>query len=93
MSKTMSTFERQVDEAGRWFASPRFAGIVRLYSPREVAEQREGAGRAATRQRPRLHGGEVLGLVHDQVAVGDDVAVQEGRGLVEAEDLRVRGPR
>src|SRR5678815_326948 len=40
MSKTMSTFERQVDEVTRWFASPRFQGIVRLYSPREVAEQR-----------------------------------------------------
>ena len=40
MSKTMSTFERQVDEVNRWFASPRFQGIVRLYSPREVAEQR-----------------------------------------------------
>ena len=36
----MSTFERQVDEVARWFASPRFTGIVRLYSPREVAEQR-----------------------------------------------------
>jgi isocitrate lyase len=35
----MSTFDQQVAAAKQWFASPRFAGIVRLYSPREVAEQ------------------------------------------------------
>jgi len=35
----MSTFDQQVTAANQWFASPRFAGIVRLYSPREVAEQ------------------------------------------------------
>jgi isocitrate lyase len=35
----MSTFDQQVAAAEQWFASPRFAGIVRLYSPREVAEQ------------------------------------------------------
>jgi isocitrate lyase len=35
----MSTFDQQVAAAKEWFASPRFAGIVRLYSPREVAEQ------------------------------------------------------
>ena len=35
----MTTFEQQVAAAEQWFASPRFAGIVRLYSPREVAEQ------------------------------------------------------
>jgi len=35
----MTTFEQQVAAAKQWFASPRFAGIVRLYSPREVAEQ------------------------------------------------------
>ncbi len=36
----MSRFEQQVAEIAEWFASPRFERIVRLYSPREVAEQR-----------------------------------------------------
>jgi isocitrate lyase len=35
----VTTFNQQVADAEQWFASPRFAGIVRLYSPREVAEQ------------------------------------------------------
>jgi len=35
----MTIFNQQVAVAEQWFASPRFAGIVRLYSPREVAEQ------------------------------------------------------
>ena len=35
----MTTFDQQVAAAKEWFASPRFAGIIRLYSPREVAEQ------------------------------------------------------
>jgi len=35
----MTTFDQQVAAAKEWFDSPRFAGIVRLYSPREVAEQ------------------------------------------------------
>jgi isocitrate lyase len=35
----MSTFDQQVATVKQWFKSPRFAGIVRLYSPREVAEQ------------------------------------------------------
>jgi len=35
----MTTFDQQVAAVKQWFASPRFAGIVRLYSPREVAEQ------------------------------------------------------
>ena len=36
----MSTFDQQVAEITAWFASPRFTGIVRLHTPREVAEQR-----------------------------------------------------
>jgi isocitrate lyase len=32
-------FDQQVAAAREWFASPRFAAIVRLYSPRQVAEQ------------------------------------------------------
>jgi isocitrate lyase len=36
---TMTTFDQQVVAAKKWFASPRFAGIIRLYSPRQVAEQ------------------------------------------------------
>ncbi|HXZ78902.1 MAG TPA: isocitrate lyase ICL2 [Terriglobales bacterium] len=35
----MTTAEQQVEAARQWFADPRFAGIVRLYSPRQVAEQ------------------------------------------------------
>ncbi len=35
----MTTSEQHVAAAKQWFASPRFAGIVRLYSPRDVAEQ------------------------------------------------------
>ncbi len=35
----MSAFDQQVAAAKQWCESPRFAGIVRLYSPREVAEQ------------------------------------------------------
>ena len=36
----MSSFESEVKETERWFASPRFAGITRLYSARQVVEQR-----------------------------------------------------
>ena len=32
-------FDQQVAAAREWFADPRFDGIVRLYSPRQVAEQ------------------------------------------------------
>jgi isocitrate/methylisocitrate lyase len=35
----MSAFEKQVAAAREWFQSPRFRDIVRLYSPRDVAEQ------------------------------------------------------
>jgi isocitrate lyase len=35
----MTTFDQQVTANKQWFASSRFAGIVRLYSAREVAEQ------------------------------------------------------
>ena len=33
-------FEKEVEELRRWFASPRFEGIKRVYSAREVVEQR-----------------------------------------------------
>ncbi len=33
-------FDREVEELRRWFASPRFKGITRVYSAREVVEQR-----------------------------------------------------
>src|SRR5271167_334424 len=36
----MSSFEDKMREVSEWFASPRFAGIIRLYSPRQVVEQR-----------------------------------------------------
>ena len=35
----MTIFDQQIADASKWVAKPRFAGIVRLYSPREVAEQ------------------------------------------------------
>ena len=41
----MATFPQEVDDTRRYFESPRFSGIKRLYSAREVAEQR-GAIRA-----------------------------------------------
>ncbi len=37
--RPMSAFDKQVEAVRDWFESPRFAGLVRLYSPREVAEQ------------------------------------------------------
>ena len=36
----MSAFEQEVAAVAAWFASPRFAGITRLYTPRQVVEQR-----------------------------------------------------
>ena len=33
-------FEKEVEDLRRWFASPRFAGIKRVHSAREVVEQR-----------------------------------------------------
>src|SRR5271165_5759324 len=35
----MTQYDQQLAAAKQWFESPRFAGIVRLYSPRDVAEQ------------------------------------------------------
>lgn len=35
----MSAFDQQVATIKKWFDSPRFKGIVRLYSPADVAEQ------------------------------------------------------
>src|SRR5436305_1409654 len=36
----MDTFEQRLQEMTEWFDSPRFKGITRLYSPRQVVEQR-----------------------------------------------------
>src|SRR5262245_25014221 len=36
----MSSFESEIGETAAWLASPRFDGITRLYSARQVAEQR-----------------------------------------------------
>jgi len=36
----ISPFEREVRETQEWFASPRFTGITRLYTAREVVQQR-----------------------------------------------------
>ena len=35
----MTLFDEQIAAAERWFAQPRFDGIIRLYSARQVAEQ------------------------------------------------------
>ena len=58
---TMTKFDQQVEAARQWFTSPRFEGIVRLYSPRQVAEQQgtisgdySVARRAAEEFYPRL---------------------------------------
>ena len=40
MPAHMSTFDREVAEMRRWFDGPRFAGMRRPYSAREVVEQR-----------------------------------------------------
>jgi isocitrate lyase len=38
---TLATpLDQDIADIARWFARPRFAGLVRLYSPRQVAEQR-----------------------------------------------------
>jgi isocitrate lyase len=36
----MRSFEAEIGETAQWFASPRFEGITRLYSARQVVEQR-----------------------------------------------------
>jgi isocitrate lyase len=36
----MDSIEEKTQEISEWFQNPRFKGIVRLYSPRQVAEQR-----------------------------------------------------
>ena len=36
----MNAFEHEIAATQHWFDSPRFAGITRLYSAREVVEQR-----------------------------------------------------
>jgi isocitrate lyase len=36
----MKSFDQQVSETREWFASPRFDGIIRLYTARQVVEQR-----------------------------------------------------
>jgi isocitrate lyase len=36
----MDAFKREVAEIAEWFRTPRFEGITRLYSPRQVVEQR-----------------------------------------------------
>jgi isocitrate lyase len=36
----MNSFEPEIAETAAWIASPRFEGVMRLYSAREVAEQR-----------------------------------------------------
>ena len=40
----MRSFEREVNETQEWFDSPRFAGIIRLYTARQVVEQRGTIG-------------------------------------------------
>ena len=36
----MDSFEKEVAETSEWQSSPRFQGITRLYSARQVVEQR-----------------------------------------------------
>ena len=44
----MTTFDQEVTATEHWFASPRFAGIVRLYTARQVVEQRGTFGSDCT---------------------------------------------
>jgi isocitrate lyase len=39
-SPALNSFESEVEQTARWLASPRFDGITRLYSARQVVEQR-----------------------------------------------------
>jgi isocitrate lyase len=39
-AKDMRSFEKEIAATQQWFDSPRFAGIVRLYTARQVVEQR-----------------------------------------------------
>ena len=34
------SIDKELAELGQWFASPRFSGLKRVYTAREVAEQR-----------------------------------------------------
>ena len=36
----MRSFEQEINETQEWFDSPRFEGIIRLYTARQVVEQR-----------------------------------------------------
>ncbi len=36
----VSSFESEIGETARWFASPQLEGLTRLYSARQVVEQR-----------------------------------------------------
>jgi isocitrate/methylisocitrate lyase len=40
----MRSFEQETNETQEWFDSPRFAGLVRLYTARQVVEQRGAIG-------------------------------------------------
>jgi len=40
----VNSFESEVSETAKWFDNPRFAGITRLYSARQVVEQRGTIG-------------------------------------------------
>jgi hypothetical protein len=46
----MAVFDQDILDTQAWFATPRFAGITRLHSARQVVEQR-GTMRATTRSR------------------------------------------
>src|SRR6202795_639269 len=43
-SAVMRSFEEEISDTQEWFDSPRFAGIVRLYTARQVVEQRGTIG-------------------------------------------------
>jgi isocitrate lyase len=40
ITKDMRSFEKEMAATQQWFDSPRFAGILRLYTARQVVEQR-----------------------------------------------------
>ena len=78
----MNSFESEIGETARWFASPRFEGITRLHSARQVVEQR---GTWPWKENPQMvirfgYGRQARGTPRRPV---DDVLTRGGRGAAQ----------
>ena len=61
----MRSFDQEIKETQEWFDSPRFAGIVRPYTARQVVEQRGTIGEAADgKAMPRQFATDNFTVVH-----------------------------